>query len=271
MPITTTWTFDGTDLNNYAWKIMEMPESIPERRGGNVLVPGSRGRLYAPKYHDERSLVLRMYVNNKPTTGGARAQTNLLTNMQSLQKLFGAPGRKTLEKALVDASVIQIQAEVVEFVEFSHAAFNQYIFTLEFLLAESVWKPATTIEVSANIASDSQDVVVDTLGTAPVVDAEIKIYQTAENVRLTNITHDENYFEFDGTIASTFRLEVDCGDWQALRYGTTTASTNVTDRIIHAGESYWLRLLAGSNTIRVTSEVFTTAGSVVFTFRPAYY
>ena len=54
----TALSFDGTNLMTLAYNVRSMgiDESLPSRRGDNILIPGINGQTYVSKDYEQRNI-----------------------------------------------------------------------------------------------------------------------------------------------------------------------------------------------------------------------
>ena len=93
-------SFDGTDLMTLAYKVraLGLDESLPGRRGENVIVPGVAGQTYVAKDLEQRTIDMLMWVKAHGTAGGAWAASDMGNNINTLLGLFGGDGTHTLTR-----------------------------------------------------------------------------------------------------------------------------------------------------------------------------
>jgi phage-related protein len=256
--LTTSWSYAGTNLNSsgaYNIRMLGIPESVPGRRGGNLVIPGKSGRVYREKRHDERIISLAMYVKGDSGTA-------LQTNVETLMELFAKDGQNTLSRTMADASVQNISAEVVNVISFEPLSDKLYSMVIEFLAADPYWKDNTNTSVDEDdIASSPYNFSCNNSGTYANDRSVITIDGIVTNPR---ITIDSVYVQYTGTVGSGDQLVIDCEDFTAELNGTAVAGD-----ISHSGAVSWLVIPAGNNTATFTGSSLTTP-DVLIEFTPLY-
>lgn len=259
-----SWTFDGEDLNTYAYnvRLLGAPLSIPARRGANVLVPGRTGRQHVDKRHDERTMSLAMFVRDIPPAGGSSSEAQLLANLDALRGLFARSGQRTLTHAMGGSSR-SAQAEVISAVPFEpQGSANVYSFLVEFVLADPWWyAPSETVIGPTSITGTPQEISLSNGGTAR---AEAATFTIGGAITDPKLAIGSTYVQYTGTVAGGETLEIFCESWTALLDGEDESGN-----ISHAGDLCWLPIPSGSSTLVVTGSSISGA-SVTVAFTAAY-
>ena len=250
--LTTSWSYAGTNLTStgaYNIRLLGIPESVPGRRGSNLVIPGRPGRVYREKVHDERIISLAMWV--KGASG-----TALQTNVEALSLLLGKNGQNTLSRTMADASVQNISAEVVNTIGFEPQSDKLYSLVAEFLVADPYWQANSATSVDEDDAASSpHNFACNNGGTVDNARATITIDGVITNPR---ITIDSVWVQYTGVVASGKTLVIDCENFTATYDGG-----GVTGDITHSGSVHWLVIPAGNNTATLTGSSLTTPDILV--------
>lgn len=128
------------------------------------------------------------------------------------------------------------------------------------------------VTVSFPFSGLSTIITVTNQGNAPAL-AEITVscsaIQTAENVNVARWVAGAaaQYFQATRVIAATKELVVDCRDY-SVEYDGADDYANFG---VGADQVEWLHLEPGDNTIRITCENLTDAGTITWHFYPTYH
>ncbi len=131
--------------------------SVPEKRGGNLVVPGSHGELHIPgKKYGAANLVSQLWVrgiNPDGTFPGADDATRLAfhANLRTLINLFTVDERITLRHTLSDGSQREIVGEVTDAIQPTVDSFGRYTngtFAVALNCASPFWADLTAVSQS---------------------------------------------------------------------------------------------------------------------------
>jgi hypothetical protein len=257
----TTWIFNDVNLTDFdiaggrAIEDLSGSYDMPAPRGENQTVPLKEGRIYVPKYHDQREMTFGMWVSGY--TPSAFDQ-----QVDDLKKLLYS-GYNLLEREDDSGNVRSAMAEVRGPLQFMKVGKTAGKCTVTFLLPDPFFYGDTQVDVSQEITTNPIEFVVAHPGTAPARKAVLTLDGPAANPTLiTNLTTGV-WLSYAGSLLNTDSLVVDCGAFTALK-----GSSNVIALLRHAGDSAFMYLMPGDNTFRVQSA--TTGGSLRVAFYPPY-
>jgi len=259
------WEYSGTDLQTLAYdvKLLGDAQSIPPRRGDNVVIPSRDGRYHTSKYLDQRTLSLAMFVSDKHPTGGAASEAQMLANLDTLKALFSQSGQHELRHTM-GGETRYAQAEVISEVHFKPKGYNNlFIFTVDFVLADPAWyAAASTVIGPTTIIQSPQTIEVVNDGTYPSYQAVLTVEGPIENLKFTVGTVWVSYSE---PVADGETLVLDCGTWIA-----TLDGVDVSGYISHEGSLKWLEFPVATNSLVVTSSGWDGGTTVQVEFTKAY-
>jgi hypothetical protein len=142
--------YRGFDLMTRGWtvKALGLPESVPARRGENLVVPGRPGRFLTRKPLDQRVVTVAILVDSRHPTVESEARTDaqLWANLDALRGVLAQDGPGELRYTTPGGTRVA-QAEVTSFVEFKPEGPWAYSAVVEFTLADPFWYDESPITV----------------------------------------------------------------------------------------------------------------------------
>ena len=257
--MTVAWTFGGTALSTYG-TITQIGDyfDIAERRGENILIPFQHGRVYVPKYYDQRKITLGMAITSATPTIQE-------TTFDDLRKKIAPYTQQVLAYTLADSTSRNANASIDTpmQVEWIHTTFARVI--LEFTLTEPFFRSTVaTTDTTTTISTTDTTMTVSNLGTVDEYNPTILLTGPLSNVTIT--TSDSVSMTYTGSIASTDTVTI--GILNGEFYATHSASGNVIGNVTHTGAPVLLILPPGTNTLHVYA--VTTGGTVKLSFYPPF-
>ena len=252
------WEYDGVDLTTFAYDVRALgaPESVPARRGTNLIIPGRTGRVHVAKVLDERELSLVFQVNGKhPSTGAASTPAQLWSNLNTLKALFARDGQRTL-KMQNPTNTLQATVSVDGLITFDAGGPRHYDFVVQFTVASGFWESESATQVGPTVITQSpQNITVDNDGGYVMEKATITCQGPLTNPKFTV-----------GSVWVQYTGAVALGEELIINIDTFIATLDGVDRtgnISHDGKLVYLVFPVGSNTMAVNSSAFNSVNSSV--------
>lgn len=270
------WTYDGVDIQTLGFNISTLGGRLgtAPSRGENVLRPYNDGRLWVPKLHDERSLILPMWVVGAEEDGSLPLdgdnQKKLRQNVRSLRKLFSLHnGLKLLTVVDPELGTLEAWAEARDVLDFStEAGATRAVF------APTLWLPAVYLATQAEDDDGGPTARLDD-ATWPItvegdVDADdtviVEFTATTASSTLPRLTVVETgeWVETEHVFANGEVMRIDVGAWRAYQPSDSALRTNT---LRWSGRRF-LTLPQGSSTLRF--DIIMPGGSGSFNVKVAW-
>ena len=281
------WDIGGTSLQNYAWNITTEGggrNSTPSLRGDDVTVPFAPGQVFMRKVPDSREITLRMWVqgsqiNGQPPTDrrtkqlfekNLRELRKLIWNPRkevSLTKRFWVPTAELTAGGVSTGSLTKVgdyslysataRAQMVGGFDYTMQGNSHATFEVDFKLADPYFYSP---EISRAIAG-----TFTVLGDDRTHNVSIELVGTRTNPVVRNTTLGTE-FRYNGAVATGETLTVDVKNFTAQITGSATR--NGIGSVVHSGDSFWLPLEAGSNTLTFSSTA--GAGASTLKYQPVW-
>lgn len=256
-----TWKFGGENLSDYG-KVTTVDDylDIPERRGGNLILPFRHGTLHTKKFYDERKITFGIAII-------ASSAQDLEETIDDLKALLAPRKTQTLEMTMEDSSVRTAKASVDSPLQINRFSAKIARAVVEFTLCEPFWRDKNDIEDNTTtINASPKAMTVTNPGTVEERDPTIILTGPLKNIVITNSTNG-CVLTYGATInnGDTVTIKTVDGEYKA----TLTGGTNVIGNITHSPESALFVLDVGENTLSVTDDTHTT-GTVQITFKAPY-
>jgi hypothetical protein len=253
------WEFNVTDLSsNESWGVESVLEGvgIPKYRGSNIQVPFQHGTRWIKKRYDRRKVVLSMWVKGT-------SRTNLDQNIDAFLKTIGIPGVHPLRRTMRSGEIREAQAEVCSEINFvvKEPGYAKFAFELE--LADPFFYGQTKVSETKILSSASTSWMHSYIGSAPCTDVVITFTGPLANPKIENLNNGI-WLQYLGSIANGETVVLNTADFTCIK-----GSTNMIPAVKHGGDSYWITLLSGSNSMKATTD--TTGGSIKIEYYPAYF
>lgn len=256
----SSWSFRGTTLDSLGY-VTQVADSLmmPERRGGNVLIPFMNGRVHVEKQYEQRSMMLGLEVVES-------TRAALEAKMDTVKALLGRRSLGTLSQTLEDLSVRSCQAEYTGDLSLTPVSPLSVRMVLEFVMPDPFFRGATLISNTTVINVSPKTYTITNTGTAEESNPTIVLTGPLQNVVITNVTNG-SVLTYTGTIASPRVVTI---VRSGLDYAVTDdLGANLIGSVSHSGGAAFFVLDAGANSLSVVDATHTT-GSVKVEFFPPY-
>jgi hypothetical protein len=255
-----TWEFGGTTLSmvansgKYAVEEIDTFYNMPKVRGDNPEVPLREGRIHVEKVYDQRILTLGMWVVGT-------SESDYEERIDTLKQLFGSRDRQLLKRTMGDGSVRQAYAEVVNTLGFKAVGPLGGRFTVDFLVAGAFLRSDTqTSSGEVSVSASPTDFTVNNGGTVKDKSAVITFHGPLENPKLENLTNGI-WVGLNDTLGAADEVAVDVEEF------TADPEADIGN-VEHSGDTYFMVLEPGDNSMRLTTD--TTGGWVKVAFYAPY-
>jgi len=265
------WRYGGVDLSTYATLVQRVDgvDDFAELRGDNIMIPSIAGRRWARKRRDQKRVALAIWVNSLTAAGAEPGNnaTQARANLDSLNALFATNAEAALDRVMPDGSTRTTRAEVVGLNSMvgSELSGEAMGLVVDFLLADPHFY-GTAVEVTQAVTASPTNFTVTNPGSVANHRLLLTFTGPISNPRLLNLRIDPTggyYVEALVTVAATKQLVIDCAAFTALNDGV-----NAIGSIRHSGGFEFMRLEAGSNSLRVTAT--TPGGTLKIGYSPSY-
>jgi len=255
------WSFGGTLLTTYG-RITLINDylDIPERRGENQLIPFRHGKIFVPKYYDERHMVFGIALQ-------AMNAAALETTIDALKAKIAPRTEQTLSNIREDGTIRTVPASVDTPLQIERHGSNKALLTIDFTLAFPFFRLSTAIaDNTTTINANPKAMTVTNPGGIEERDATIILTGPLSNTVITNSTNGCT-LTYTGTIASPRVVTIQTVNGEFV--ATTDLGVNVIGNITHAGASALMVFDIGSNSLSIADGTHTT-GTVKVTFNAPY-
>lgn len=261
-------SFDGTDLMTLAYKVraLGLDESLPPRRGENVVVPGVAGQIYVAKELEQRTIDMLMWVAAVGTAGGTTwAASSMGDNINTLTALFGADGTHTITRTR-GTTALTGTVEVRD-VRFTPGGAYHYDVAVSMVMPDPLWYAASATTVTSPFSSVPFDLSVSNVGTYQAERAVVTIACAAgESITNPTITCGATWVKYTGVVSAGQTLVIDCGAFTA-----TKAGASVLSAITHnSASTRWLIIPKGTNNVTVSADGISNGPDLTVTFSAPY-
>jgi tail protein len=255
------WSFGGTALTTYG-KVTLINDylDIPERRGENQLIPFRHGKIFVPKYYDERKMVFGIAIQ-------AASALALESTIDALKAKIAPRTEQTLSNIREDGTIRTVPASVETPMQIERYGSNKALLTIEFSLAFPLFRLSTAItDNTTTINANPKAMTVTNPGTIEERDATIIMTGPLSNTVMTNSING-CILTYTGTIASprVVTIQTVNGEYVA----TTDLGVSVIGNITHAGAAALMVFDVGSNPLSIADGTHTT-GTVKVSFNAPY-
>ncbi len=264
------WFIDDAPLQTFAYGVQLISEGhgLPPIRGSNTIIPFRHGSKAYTKYYGERRISLAMYVIGGQPSGippeRDTAFSELYANLDEIRKLFGRrDSLLTLKRVLPDGSERTAEVEVVGTMDFDNVRGALARFVVDMAMPDPFWKgPSTTTTLDPwNSSPDSFVVVND--GNFDVTKMVITVNDECQNPKIA-LAGTSIYVEVLVTMGAGDVLVIDTENYTAELNGSS-----VLGSLNHQGDPAFFKLVSGSNTLTVTSDIAPSA-DIAVAFQPAF-
>jgi hypothetical protein len=262
--------FGGVSLIDQRWGITFIPDTIPARRGENIVVPYLDGARFVKKNYDQRTETINMWVTPYDQTGvipsGKTPKQQLEENMDYLKSLFGSPvGLVAYRKQMDNGSWRTANVEVSNAIEFTkpddfsiHRVFSVELrFPDPFFYAEI----ATSDTITPNSAAYS----ITHINPGTAVAKKLLIFNNGGlvNPKIENLDLGV-WAKINSSIASGAIVTVDTGGFAV----TDSNGNDLIQTFAHSGDPAWMLLKPGVNNMKLTCDETPTGNISLQYFAP---
>lgn len=254
----SSWSFRGTALDTLGFVTLVSDSfKMPERRGGNILIPHLHGRVFVEKMFEQRVMSLGLEV----TEDSIEALENAV---DAVKAVLGRRRLGTLAQTLEDLSVRSAQAEYTGDLNPTRVSPVSVRMVLEFTMPNPFFYASTLTTDTHTIDASPKTYTITNPGTADKVDPKIVLTGPLSSPEITNTTNGISV-KYNGVITGghyvTIDIDAETGEYTAV----DDLSANVIGSVTHAGDVALFVLDTGANSISVTDGTHTT-GTVKFEF-----
>jgi hypothetical protein len=264
----TALSFDGTNLMTLAYNVRSLgiDESLPDRRGGNILVPGINGRTYVSKDYEQRTIEIALWMHTRGTaTSSTVSAANAGTNIETLTALFGGDGTHTLTRTR-GTTTLTATVEVQK-VRIQPLGPYHYNLGLSLVMPDPFWYATGTTTASGSVGSGTTTISAINNGTYPVERA-IATFTTSAGTGITNLTltSGSTWVKYTGVVDDGDTLIIDTGNFTATLNGSS-----VLGSITH-NTSYtrWLSIPRGTNNVVATVDGVSNYSNLTLSYQAPY-
>lgn len=252
------WTYNGINLCTDNWNVEGVISGLgtPKLRGSNIRIPFENGKRHIKKRYESRNLMFSMWVK-------ANDMVTLDENIDYLSTLFGRRGQHVLKRIMRSGEIRETMAEVYGDVTFVTKRPGHCKFAVEFELADPFFYGTTLENEVKTISSTDYSWTHNNPGTAPVTNAIITLSGPLDSPKLENLVNNI-WLKYQGAILVGETVVINTKDFSCEKDGV-----NMISAIKHGGDSYWLTLEPGYNSLEVTTQ--ETGGSVGIEYYPTYF
>jgi len=265
----TALAIDGTSLMGLAYNVraLGLDESLPPRRGGNVVIPGVNGQMYVAKNYDERNIQLLMWVR-AAGIGGASA-ANLGDNLNTLQALLGGDGQHTLTRTR-GTTTLSGTVEVRD-LRIAPAGPYHYDVQADMVMADPLWYATTATSATTGFSSlPAAGLAVTNPGSYVARNMTVTLACPASPAAsLTNpkVTIGSFWAKYTGVIAAGQSLVI-----QPHLFAATYAGNSVVSQMSwhESNGPVWLELARGANSVVVSGDGISNTPTLTVSFYAPY-
>ena len=269
------WYWNGFALQQPYWNITTFGGSrsgVPVLRGQNIQVPYRAGQAWRPKYPDQKTVTMTMWLDGSGSAAGWPAADSRLAfnnNWQALRQQFftrnalgSVQGQLQRNWYLTQSSTNKLvtstaMAELAGSMDLTMNGRFGAAFTVDLLLADPYFYGALQ---TAAMASPGGTVTALGEGNAGEGFPSAVNSFTVTLSAAATVTNTTAGVAFTVASGPSFPVVVDI-----LNYTVTdNGGVNQISKFSHAGSRLWMALLPGANTITVS------AGTATFRFNDAY-
>lgn len=147
------------------------------------------------------------------------------------------------------------------------------VLSMRFETNQPFWYSSSVTSHGPAVIASGGNIVLTIAGEEDVIDAALTVTATS-SVSSVTVEHDKaesgetinSQLEFTDTIDASDALVVDCGQYTVTNGGVAAADGFALDSTHN--EVYWLRLPAGSNTLKIT--LGSGVATYILSYNPAY-
>lgn len=258
----SSWSFRGTALDTLGIVTLVSDSlKMPEKRGGNLLIPFLEGRVFVEKEFDERNMTLGLEIIEESIEA-------LETKMDTVKALFGGRSLGTLTQTLENLSVRSAQAEYTGDLNLSRISPVSVRMALDFTMPDPFFRSNVLKSDTQTIDASPKTYTLNNPGTAEERKPKITLTGPLDNPEITNTTNDVSV-KYNAVIDSGHYVVIDVDPETGEYTAVDDLAVNVIGNVTHEGAAALFVLVAGDNAISVTDDEATT-GTVKIEFYPPY-
>jgi len=252
------WSFGGVSLDTLGIVTLVSDSlKLPEKRGGNMLIPFMAGRVWVEKEFEQRTMTLGLEVAEQ----GIEA---LESRMDAVKAFFGRRALGLLSQTLEDLSVRENYAEYTGDLSLTRISPVSVRMALDFTMPEPFFRSNVLSENTQTIDASPKTYTLNNPGSAEERRAVITLTGPLENTKITN-TGNGVSVQYNAVIAGGHYVVIDMDAETGEYTATDDLSANVIGNVTHEGSAAFMVLDAGDNSMSVTDDTHTT-GTVAFAF-----
>ena len=238
-------------------------DELPPFRGENPVIPLREGRLDVDLVRDQWKISMGLFSQ-------AVSASALETAHDALKKLFGNPKRRLLERIMEDSSIRAAWAKPMNLQVKRSGPLGMKL-TVDFLLASPFFRSTVATSDTQTIDSNPKTYSLTNPGTAEDRSAVITFTGPLSYPKLTNLITDpvtglaaNVWVGYTGALTAGQTVVIDVVAGTCLFNGA-----NALNQLIHSGDTYFMVLKSGANSMKVDSSV--TGGTVKVEFYAPYF
>lgn len=258
--------FNGVSLMDARWSIEAIPETMPARRGSNLVLPSFNGSKYVKKHYEERTEVINMWVRGVDSFGvlpvGKTTAQQLDENIDYLRSLFGISEMVIVQKKMNDDTWRVAQSEVKGAIEFTSKTKNK-VFSVELTYPDPFFYGTVEVTEETTAIELTNTWTHVNIGTAPVDKMLVTFTGPLSSPKLENLNNGI-WLQYSGAIGAGESVVINTEDFTCLK-----GATNMISALRHGGDASLMILESGNNSLKLTTD--TTGGAVDIEYYPAYF
>jgi hypothetical protein len=273
------WYFNGVSLMSQYWNIATLGGSrfsLPVLRGQNYEVPYRAGQVWRPKYPDQRTVTLAMWLNGVATSSIAYpapdARLAFNNNLQSIRQLFwtrqGAGGSLQgqlqrnwyLTQGTNKLVTSTAMAEIAGSMDLTMSGRTHAGFSVDLLLSDPYFYGAQQTQACTGASTTCTALGEGVVGEGQPSAVSSFTIQLSAACTVTNASLSPVVAFTFSAAGAQYPVTIDVLNYTA----TDNAGINQVAGLTHTGSRMWMVLLPGANTIQVS------AGTATFRWTDAY-
>jgi hypothetical protein len=253
------WTFGGVRLDSFG-PVTELDAylDMPPKRGDNVLIPMQHGRVWVPKYFDQRIISFGIEVTGRDIS-------DLEQKFDRVKALFGSTAQQILKNNFCDGPRSAL-AEVLNQLGPTRDPDPLVAkIVVDFQLADPFFRSSILKTETFDIPNSLY--TLDNPGTAPERHAIITFADVLDHPIFGN-TANGDLLEYNAAMGAGDVVIIDCEHYTAVDGG----GNNVVGNIIHSGDTSFMTFNPGVNVLTLSDAggADTGTGTVQIDYYPPY-
>lgn len=216
--------------------------AVPERRGGNMVVPGSHGELHVVgKKYGANTLVMPLWVRGVnpdgtvPNPGDSAARLLFHDNLRTLTGLFTEGEQIVVRHTLTDGSAREIRGEVTDRVDPEMSGAGRWTLgrlSVAVNCADPFWADIDPVTATRTLANDATSALTEFAGASAPMEDLLVTFSPQSNPRLTQ-PYTDIFVQVGRVITAGQTVTVDTAQWQV--YGTGGAAAGLYEDLEYGG------------------------------------